>query len=188
MIEESKTSKHWIGCIKIVSIIQNLIKADRLSSHSLHLSSIQEPLPIFSAAGHFNYLKSAYLYLQNMINLKSNNPRGNEIFNNGDFTIKRSTRQWAGLAQDLVIEHTLMRSIKSTGGMTRGGDLSEIQKALWLLSRPITSSYCMQMEEQERVEYRSSDQHSKQMQIGHDLGTKMNIFQTLGLLGLWCSG
>ena len=42
-----------------------------------------------------------------------------EIFNNGDFTIRRSTRQWAGLAQDLVIEQTLVRSIKSTGGMTR---------------------------------------------------------------------
>ena len=96
MIEESKTSKLWIGYIKIVSIIQNLIKADRLSSHSLHLPSIQESLPIFSAAGHFNYLKSAYLYLQSMINLKSNNPRVYETFNNGDFTIRRSTRQWAG--------------------------------------------------------------------------------------------
>ena len=123
MIEESKTLKLWIGYIKIVSIIQNLIKVDRLMSHSLHLSSIQESLPIFSATGHFNYLKSAYLYLQNMINLKSNNPRVNEIFNNGYFTI-RSTRQWAGLAQDLVIEQTLMRSIKSTAGMTRGGGLS----------------------------------------------------------------
>ena len=30
----------------------------------------------------------------------------------------------------------------------------------------------MQMEERERVEYISSDQHSKQTQIGHDLGTK----------------
>ena len=56
--------------------------------------------------------------------------------------------------------------------MTRGEGLSEIQRALWLLSRPITSSYCMQIEEQERVEYRSSDQHSKQTQIGHDVGTK----------------
>ena len=65
-----------------------------------------------------------------------------------------------------------MRSIKSTNGMTRGGGLSEIQTALWLLSRPITSSYCVQMEEQERVQYISSDQHSKQTQIGHDLGTK----------------
>ena len=56
--------------------------------------------------------------------------------------------------------------------MTRGGGLSEIQRALWLLSRPITSSCCMQMEEQERVEYISSDQHSKQTQIEDDLGTK----------------
>ena len=30
----------------------------------------------------------------------------------------------------------------------------------------------MQMEEQERVEYITRDQHSKQMQIGHDLATK----------------
>ena len=112
-----------------------------------------------------------------MINLKFNNPRVYEIFNNDDFTIRRSTRQWAVLAQDLVIEQILMHSIKSTGGMTRGGGLSEIQRALWLLSRAITSSYCMQMEKQETVEYISSDQHSKQTQIGHDLGTKSVYFK-----------
>ena len=72
-----------------------------------------------------------------MINLKSNNPSVYEIFNNGDFTKRRSTRQWAGLAQHLVIEQTLIRSIKSTGEITRVGSFSEIQKALWLLSRPL---------------------------------------------------
>jgi hypothetical protein len=29
---------------------------------------------IFAAAGHFNYLKSAYLYLQTMINLETTHP------------------------------------------------------------------------------------------------------------------
>ena len=65
--------------------------------------------------------------------------------------------------------------------MTRGGGLSEIQRALWLLSRPITSSYCMKMEERERVEYRvevaTNIQNKRKLDM--ILVPKVYIFQTL---------
>ena len=39
---------------------------------------------------------------------------------------------------DLVIEQTLMRSLKSTGGLTRGSGMTEDMINLWTLSAPVT--------------------------------------------------
>ena len=38
----------------------------------------------------------------------------------GYFVVRRTERFWAGLGRDLTIEQTLMRTMKSTGGLTRG--------------------------------------------------------------------
>ena len=78
MTQKSRTYKLWFNYIKIVSIIQNLIRADRLGLFTLHLDSIKEALPVFAAAGHYNYVKSAYLYVQNMEKLQQTNP---EVYN-----------------------------------------------------------------------------------------------------------
>ncbi len=45
-------------------------------------------------------------------------------FINGFHVIRRSDKFWSGLSSDLVIEQTLMRSLKSTGGLTRGSGMS----------------------------------------------------------------
>ena len=50
--------------------------------------------------------------------------------------IRRSNRPWAGLSSDLVIEQVLMRSLKTSGGLTRGRGMTENQHLLWLLSEP----------------------------------------------------
>ena len=34
---------------------------------------------------------------------------------------------WAGLSSDLIIEKELMRNMKSTCGLTRGRDMTEVQ-------------------------------------------------------------
>ena len=39
--------------------------------------------------------------------------------------VRRSDRYWAGLSSDLVIEQVLMRSMKTSGGLTRGQGMSE---------------------------------------------------------------
>ena len=42
----------------------------------------------------------------------------------------------AGLSTDLVIEQELMRSLKTTGGLTRGSRMTENQRNIWVMSRP----------------------------------------------------
>ena len=70
----------------------------------------------FPAAGHYNYLKSTFLYLQEM------NQRSVKLlevfskFEKGIHLIHRSANFLSGLSSDLVLEQTLMRSLKSSGG------------------------------------------------------------------------
>ena len=115
-----------------MEVIRKLITADRIGNWDLYLEAIQQVLPIFAASGHFNYVKSGCLPLQNMLNLETSNELG-------DFVVRRSARYWTGLPCDLIIERVLMRSLKTNGGLTRGAGMSEITRAIWLLSNPICS-------------------------------------------------
>ena len=104
-----------------------------------------EAFSIFAAAGHFNYLKSAYLCLQRMVRLSITNPAADKLLRGSFHVIHRSDRFWSGLGADLVIEQVLMRSLKSTGGLTRGSGITEAQRALWTMSMPACAQYCIVM-------------------------------------------
>ena len=122
--DQSRSSKLWVAYMNMVKSARMLLMADRMGSWERHLSAVAECLPIFAATGHYNYLKSAHLYLQNMQNLETKDPAVFRKIQDGFHVIRRSDKFWAGLGSDLVIEQTLMRSLKSTGGLTRGSGMS----------------------------------------------------------------
>lgn len=136
----SQTSKLWLNYQRMVKVARTLIMAERTGSWLMHLHAVSDCLPIFATAGHFNYLKSAYLYVQEMGQLHETNPDVYRKFENGLHVVRRSNQSWAGLSSDLVIEQTLMRSLKTTGGLTHGSGMSEEQRALWTLSSPISAA------------------------------------------------
>ena len=63
-------------------------------------------------------------------------PEIHQHFKEGIHGIRRSDRCWSELSPDLVIEQCLMRSLRRTGGLTRGRGVSETQRLLWVLSMP----------------------------------------------------
>ena len=63
----SKTSKLLVNYQHMLGIARALVAADRMGSWEMHLSAVSACLPIFAAAGHPNYLKSAHLYLQKIM-------------------------------------------------------------------------------------------------------------------------
>ncbi|XP_052233279.1 uncharacterized protein LOC127846144 [Dreissena polymorpha] len=73
----------------------------------------------------------------------------------------RSNQCWAGLSSDLVIEQTLMRSLKSAGGLTRSSGMTEEMQNLWTLSEPVTSAYNSVMQEFTDLVYTTSPQHKE---------------------------
>ncbi|VDI79863.1 Hypothetical predicted protein [Mytilus galloprovincialis] len=52
-----------------------------------------------------------------------------------------------------------MRSVKSTGGLTRGRGMGEVQRTLWLLSIPTLAEYNHAMQQLTGRGYKTSNQH-----------------------------
>ena len=73
--------------------------------------------------------------------------------------IQRSSHLWAGLLSDLVIKQVLMRSLKTSGGLTRGQGMIDNQCLLWLLSRPACVEVNQAMQELTRVNYNTGEQN-----------------------------
>jgi len=158
---QSRTAKLWLSYMHMVKNARKLVIADRTGSWEMHLAAVADCLPMFAAAGHFNYVKSAYLYLQNMKDLELKDPEVYRKFQEGYHVVRRTDKFWAGLGCDLVIEQTLMRSLKSTGGLTRGSGMTEEQRTLWTMSSPICSEYSMAMEDFDKCAFTTSEQHKE---------------------------
>ena len=109
-----------------------------------------------AASGHNLYTKSA---MQQILNLKDQHPDVQQHFDEVLHVIRRSNRLWAGLSSDLIIEQVLMRSLKTSGGLTRGRGMTEHQHLLWLLSRPACAEVNQAMLELTGVNYNTGEQN-----------------------------
>ena len=138
----------------MVTIACKLVKAERVGNWMLHREATSEMLPYFAASGNYLYAKSAYLYLQSMDELNDTNPKVYELFLKGYHVVRRSDEYWAGLSTDLVIEQELMRSLKSTGRMTRGRGMDELQRAKFILSTPSCSEMKCALESLTKIAYK----------------------------------
>ena len=96
-----------------------------------------------------------------MFNLKTEHPNVQQRFDEGFHVVRRSDRLWAGLSSDLIIEQVLMRSLKTSGGLTRGRGLTERQRLLWLLSMPACAEINQAMQELTGVNYNTGEQNQE---------------------------
>ena len=158
---QCRTSKLWFQYLDMVAILRNFVKGERSGSWELHLKSTSDMLPYLAAAGHNHYTKSCHLYLQRMDKLQDTHPTVYQAFQSGMHVVRRSDRFWAGLSTDLVIEQELMRSLKTCGGLTNGSGMTEAQRSLWVLSRPVCSTVNLLMERISQILYVTSDQHKE---------------------------
>ena len=98
---EFRTAKLWIDTyMDMIDHLKAFITAERTGNSSLHLKSLQRMLPYFAAAGHNNYLKSAYVYIQEMLDLPNTKPEIHSAFASGLHVVRRTDRYWGGLSTD----------------------------------------------------------------------------------------
>ena len=91
-------------------------------------------ISLLAASGHRNDAKCSRLYFQEMLSVSDANQWLNKEFESGYHAVQHSNRFWAGLWFDRIIEQTLMRSRKCTGGLTRGRGFEENVRNLWVMS------------------------------------------------------
>ncbi|CAG2215124.1 unnamed protein product [Mytilus edulis] len=159
---KSRTSSLWLNFCRMTNILSKFLIAERTGNWDLHLSSIQEMLPFFVAAGHNLYAKSAYVYLSMMQRLEIEHPEVYRHFKAGHHVLRRTDRFWSGLSTDLTIEQILIRSVKSSGGLTRGRG----------------NDYNSAMQDLTGVGYCTSDQHKEATRAR----TERDMVDTLAIL------
>ena len=155
---KSKTATLWIHHMKIVEICLQFLQAKRNGEWQLHLDMSRMMLPYFAPSGHYHHQKSVYLYLQTMSQIHVTHPGLHKHFMNELHVICSSDHFWAGLSPNLVIEQVLNRSLKTSGGLTRGRGMSERLPAIWLLSMLVTAELNRAMQYLTGAKYQKSDQ------------------------------
>ena len=157
---DDRTAALWLQYMEMLDLVRAFIKSERTGNWNQHLDTLTNMMPFMAASGHNLYVKSLSIYLQKMHQLEKTHPQVYERFqDDGLQVVRRSNEYWAGLSPDLVIEQALMRSMKTTGGLTRGRGMTETQRAVWVLSNPATSEINAAMQELTRVNYETSAQH-----------------------------
>lgn len=153
------TSKLWIQYFKSIVILLQMIEAERLGDWDLHLRSVRNALPLFHAAGHHAYAKSAQMYLQDMAELELHmDPQEYDAFTKGGyFTIRRTDKAWAGLSRDMVIEQTLNRFFGTD--LKHGRRVTPSVVTRYLLAMPAAFTIMEQLEDYCEIRSSNSEQH-----------------------------
>ena len=132
LCNKCETAKYWNTFIEMVSLIKDLIRADREGDWELHLYTVQRLLPLFAIFDKVNYLRWASLYLEDMRRLPETHPEVHRQFMEGNFVVKRTAGLFKAIAVDLALEQTINRSQKSSSGII-GSTKSKKYVAEWEL-------------------------------------------------------
>ena len=123
--------------MKFVLLVRMFITAERAGNWDL-ISTSHLMLPFFAASGHNNYIKYVHLYLQDSITLSS---CLKEAMPKGLFTARRNPSLfWSGTWAGMIIEQSLMRADKTSGGLIKITH-NEAARAKCLLSAHILAQY-----------------------------------------------
>lgn len=183
LAERSPTAKLWLQYIEYVETLKLFIWSERTANWHLHLVAVGKMLNLFAATGHINYAKSSRLYLQQMHNLPTDHPSLYQCFEQQGFhAVRRSSRYWAGLWTDLVIEQMMMRSIKSRGGLTRGRGMTEFIRLQWVYSLHKCAGIHNAMTTATNLKHKTSDQH---IELG--ISRCKRDFEDLSKIQVWFS-
>ena len=161
----SRTSALWVQYMNMVDILRKFIRAERTGNWALHLQAMQDLLPYLAASGHNMYTKFARVYLQQITDLKPEHHDVQQRFDDGFHAIRRSDRQWTGHSSDLIIEKVMMRSLNSSGGLTRGRGMTEHQRLVWLLPTPACAEINRAMQELTEVNYNTVEQNKDMSEV-----------------------
>lgn len=179
------TAQLWIQYFKMVTLVKKFIEAERMGNWSLHIQTVKQMIPFFHAAGHLFYAKCAHLYLQDMCNLqKTLDPKEYVLFTTkGYFTIRRSEKFWSGIWSDMTIEQTMMKNMKSIGGLTHGRGMSESVLMRWTLGMVALQNICEEVEKFTYTSSSTSEQHidmrrTRMERDDRDVGKMQNWLST----------
>ena len=109
----------WIELyLEMVNILLNVIKFQQTGNWNGFLRAIRNFLPFCFAMNRHNYAHNLSCYFISMLNLQDSHPNIYRYLKNGGFTSSISGLPFSKIPCDQIIETTIYRSSKSTGGLS----------------------------------------------------------------------
>lgn len=157
------TSKLWVQYLNLVAIGFTFLDSERVGDWQGHLSSVKQMVPIFHASVHLHYAKATVIYLQEM-NLWKEKMTADEFkrfTEEGHFTVRRTDKFRSGTWSDMIIEQTVIKSMKSQGGLTNGRGVEDSVTNEWVLSMPSLFEVDQSVLDHGNISFNTnSDQHA----------------------------
>lgn len=114
---ESELFKYWDNVIYMISLVKDIVRADRERAWLLHVPTFRKIEPIFAALDRTNYLRWGSMYFEDMLKLDTTAPEVYGQFLKGKFSVRRSARCFSAVGADLCLEQSINKSKKSTNGV-----------------------------------------------------------------------
>jgi len=167
--DSGRTLRLWIQYYESVKIVLQFIRAERTGMWNLHVHCVKLMNKYLHATSHLQMAKSGHLYLQIMEEMSNTIPKEDmkAFKDNGYFTIRRTNKLWSGVWSDMTIEQVLRRSMKTSGGLTRGRGITESTISSWIHCMPLSIPLCEALEvfTQPRIDF--SEQHEDEIYKEH---------------------
>ena len=158
-VQRACTAKLWLQFMKMMDILRMFLKGERMGIWALHIQAMYEMMPCLAASRHNLYTTCIHVYLQQMHKLHETHPEVSIHFDQGLHAVGRSDRFWTRLSPNLVSEQVLVRSMKTSGGLTRGRGMTKTQRLVWLMANPVCPEVNNAMQQLTGVPYHTSEQH-----------------------------
>ena len=113
----SENCKYFENCLYLISLVKNLVRADRSGEFLLHVKTVGELLPLFIGCDGINYVRYSIFYYESHKNLSTKHPALYHQFILGDFGVKTNEGSFNAVACDMKLEQTINLSAKSTMGI-----------------------------------------------------------------------
>ena len=115
----STLQRFWISLIEMIELLLNTIYSIRSGQWELILECLGEVIPFAFAYGHHNYSRYLTIMLGDMLSIPEEFPEVHQEFMEGKFAAQLlENRKFSRSETDKVIEMTLNKETKSSGGTT----------------------------------------------------------------------
>ena len=139
--QRSATFAYWDSFIEAGNTLLRLLRAEREANFIMHIQAVIDTVPYFILAGRVNYARYTPVYIAEMKQLETRQPRMYEHMLQGGFVVRRSeTRVFNCVPTDQALEQTINREAKSQGGVI-GFTLRKGELLRWIMTRHITGEY-----------------------------------------------
>ena len=134
--ETSITGKFWNNYLNAIEAMLTVIRAERSGDWKMYLDGLMAMLPTFFAYERVNYSRWLPIYITDMLDLEDKAPAIHDAFMQGQFSINRTGNSFTGVATDQVLEQTMNKDSKGSGGL-KGISLDADACTKWFLTSHI---------------------------------------------------